>query len=114
MGSPLGPTLANAFLCHYKNECPSHVKPIVYQRYVDDIFVCFSSKEYLQSFIGYMNKQQKYIKFTSKTEQDNTFSFLDITTTHQNNKFKTSVYRKPIFSDVFTHYESYIDKTCKG
>ena len=113
MGSPLGPTLANAFLCHYKKECPSHVKPIVYQRYVDDIFVRFSSKEYLQSFIGYMNKQQKYIKFTSKTEQNNTFSFLDINTTHQNNKFKTSVYRKPIFSDVFTHYESYIDKTCK-
>ena len=45
MGSPLGPTLANAFLCHYEKEwldnCPSHFKPIVYRRYVDDIFVLF-------------------------------------------------------------------------
>ena len=52
MGSPLGPTLANAFLCHYEKEwlgnCPSHFKPIVYRRYVDDIFVLFSSKEHLQ------------------------------------------------------------------
>ena len=32
MGSPLGPTLANAFLCHYEkiwvNECPSQFKPV--------------------------------------------------------------------------------------
>ena len=35
MGSPLGPTLANAFLCHYEkiwlNECPSQFKPVVLQ-----------------------------------------------------------------------------------
>ena len=72
MGSPLGPTLANAFLCHYEKEwldnCPSHFKPIVYRRYVDDIFVLFSSKEHLQPFVDYMNKQHRCIKFTSKTE----------------------------------------------
>ena len=81
MGSPLGPTLANAFLCHYEKEwldnCPSHFKPIVYRRYVDDIFVLFSSKEHLQSCIDYINKQYWYIKFTFETEQNNTFSFLD-------------------------------------
>ena len=35
MGSPLGPTLANDFLCDYKKEwldnCPSHFKPIVHR-----------------------------------------------------------------------------------
>ena len=30
---------------------------------------------------------------------------------HQNNQLKTSLYRKPTFSGVFTHYESYIDKS---
>ena len=34
MGSPLGPTLANAFLCHYEKEwldnCPIHFKPVIY------------------------------------------------------------------------------------
>ena len=60
MSSLLGPTIANAFLCHYEKEwldnCPSHFKPIVYRSYVDDIFVLFSSKEHLQSFVDCMNK----------------------------------------------------------
>ena len=34
MGSPLGPTLANAIICHYEknwlNECPSQFKHVVY------------------------------------------------------------------------------------
>ena len=117
MGSPLSPTLANAFLCHYKKEwldnCPFHFKPIVCRRYADDIFVLFSSKEHLQLFVDYMNKQHRCKKFTSETEQNNTFSFLDINITHQNNQLKTSAYRKPIFSGVFTHFESYIDQSYK-
>ena len=55
MGSPLGPTLANAFLCHYEKEwlenCPSLFKPIVYKRYVDDIFVLFTDEEHVQRFL---------------------------------------------------------------
>ena len=80
MGSPLGPTLANVFLCYYKKEwldnCPSHFKPIVYRRYVDDIFVIFSSKEHLHPFVDYMHKQHRCIKFTSETKQNNNFFFL--------------------------------------
>ena len=45
MGSPLGPTLGNAFLCHYEKEwldnCPIHFKPMIYKKYVDYIFVLF-------------------------------------------------------------------------
>ena len=48
MGSPLGPTLANVFMCHFENiwleNCPTHFKPIVYGRFVDDIFLLFSKK----------------------------------------------------------------------
>ena len=76
MGSPLGPTLANAFLCHYEKEwlenCPSFFKPVVYKRYVDDICVLFTSKDHLQFFLDYMNKQHKCIRFTSVAES---FSF---------------------------------------
>ena len=39
---------------------------MIYKRYVDDIFVLFSSKKYLQYFVDYMNS----------------FSFLDIKTTN--------------------------------
>ena len=48
IGSPLGPTLANAFLCHYEKEwldnCPIHFKLMIYKRYVDDIFALFHLK----------------------------------------------------------------------
>ena len=60
-----------------------------------------------------MNKQHRFIKFTSETEQNNTFSFVDINITRQNNQLKTSVYKKPTFSGDFTHYESYIDQSYK-
>ena len=117
MGSHLGSTLANAFLCYYGKEwldnCPSHFELIVYRRYVDDIFVFFSSKEHSQSFVDYMNKQHIFIKFTSETEQNNTFFFLDINITSQNNQLKISVYSKPTFSGVFTCYESYVDQSYK-
>ena len=47
MGSPLGPTLANAFMCHWErkwlNECPPDFKPVLYKRYVDDTFLIFKS-----------------------------------------------------------------------
>ena len=47
MGSPLGPALANIFMCNFENkwlkDCPHSLKPVFYRRYVDDIFVLFSS-----------------------------------------------------------------------
>ena len=60
-----------------------------------------------------MNKQHKFLKFISEAEYDNSFSFLDIKITDNNQQFKTSVYRKTTFSDVFTHCESYVDQTYK-
>ena len=45
VGSPLGPSLVNAFLCHYEKEwldiCPIHFTPVICKRYVDDIFCSF-------------------------------------------------------------------------
>ena len=72
MDLALGPILANTFLCHYDKiwliECPSQFKPVVYRRYVDDIFVLFKSKEHLKLFVNYMNSKHKNIKFTFETE----------------------------------------------
>ena len=82
MGSPLGTTLADAFLCCYEktwlNECPSQFKPVVYKGYVDDIFVLLKSKDHLKLFVNYMNSKHRNIKFTFETEDSNNFSFLDV------------------------------------
>ena len=46
MGSTLGPTLANVFLCYHEKfwlqNCPSEFKPVIYRKYVDDIFLLFA------------------------------------------------------------------------
>ena len=66
MGSPLGPTLSNVFLCyHEKNwlqNCPSEFKPVIYRRYVDDKFLFFCSKHHIEKFRNYLNRQHKKIK----------------------------------------------------
>ena len=54
MGSPLGPTFANIFMCHleelFLNQCPVEFKPTFYRRYVDDTFVLFKSKSQAELF----------------------------------------------------------------
>ena len=117
MGSPLGPTLVNVFLCYHEKiwlqNCPSEFKPVIYRRYVDDTFLLFRSKHQIEKFRNYLNRQHKNIKFTSETENENSISFLDIKITRGNNKFMTSVYRKPTFSGVFTNFGSFIPKSYK-
>ena len=72
MGSPLGPSLANAFLAHYKqvwlDDCPDEFKPVYYKRYVDDIFVLFRSAHHLKKFSEHLNKKHANVKFTSEKE----------------------------------------------
>ena len=49
MGSPLGPLMANAFLCSIKEKLEQDNKlPEFYRRYVDDTFEkCTSSRRFL-------------------------------------------------------------------
>ncbi|XP_069975882.1 uncharacterized protein, partial [Penaeus vannamei] len=67
MGSPLGPTLANAFLSHehiWLSNCPIPFKPLYYKRFVDDTFLIFKSQEHGQEFLSYLNSQHPNVKFT--------------------------------------------------
>ena len=99
-------------MCHFENIwveiCPSHFKPIIYRRFLDDTFLLFRSKDHVEKFRNYLNKQHKNKKFTSEIEENGSLSFLDIKISRENNKFVTSVYRKPTFSGVFTNFESFI------
>ena len=67
IGSPLGSTLANAFLRYYEKEwldsCPIEFKPKLYKRYVDDIFVMFRSRDHVKKFVDYMNTKHPNIRF---------------------------------------------------
>ena len=111
MGFPLGPILANAFLCHFEkqwlSECPPDFLPKVFKRYVDDIFVMFLCQSHLKNFVNYMNTKHPNSKFTSEFEQNDFFSFLDAKITLSNNQLITSVFRKATFSGVFTNFTKF-------
>ena len=51
--------------------------------------------------------------FTVETEQNNKISILDVNVIREQGKFITSVYRKPTFSAVYTHFDSFIPDTYK-
>ena len=46
-------------------------------------------------------------------EQNGSLSFLGIKINCENNKFVTSVHRKPTFSGIFTNFESFISRYSK-
>lgn len=114
MGSPLGPTLANIFLCYYEKkwleECPEKIRPIFYKRYVDDIFILCDNENQVEQFQKYLNNKHKNMSFTFELEKQNQLAFLDINIIRENTSetFKTSLYRKPTFSGVYTNFKSFI------
>ncbi|XP_070000275.1 uncharacterized protein [Penaeus vannamei] len=112
MGSPLGPSYANAFLCYHEHnwliQCPPEFKPIYYRRYIDDTFVMFKHLLHVNLFLNYLNSKHQSIKFTCETQQNNQLPFLDMYVTNDNGRFHTSIYRKPTFTGLGLHFLSNI------
>ena len=73
MDSPLGPVLANIFLCHFEERwvTKGQIRPSLWYRYVDDTFTMFESKDTANEFLRYLNSRHESIKFTIDFEQDN-------------------------------------------
>ena len=117
MGSPLGPHFANSFMNYHEKiwleECPFEFKPKFYRRYVDDIFVLFENEKQLEKFRDYLNSKHKNINFTMELEKDGTLPFLDMLIDRNNGQITTSVYRKPTFTGVYTHYQSFLPSIYK-
>ena len=59
MGSPLDLSLVNAFLVNFEKNwmknCRFDCKPHYYRRYVENIFVFFTSPEHLEAFQSFLN-----------------------------------------------------------
>ena len=112
MGNPLGPTLANVFLCYYEklwlNNCPVEFKPVFYRRYIDDTFMLFKSRDHVPLFLNYLNNKHPNIKFTHEVEDNYKLIFLDIMVYRINNCFETSISRKNTFTGLGMRFDSFI------
>ena len=112
MGNPLGPTMANIFMCFFEKQwidtCPAEFKPVFYRRYVDDIFVLFKNPDHIKQFKDYLNGCHPNIKFTDEIENDDKLPFLDVNVCRQNGSFSTTIYRKSSFTGLYSNFKSLV------
>ena len=117
MGSPLGPTFANIFMCNFEerwlNACPLEFKPLQYYRYIDDTFLLFNREHHAEAFLNYLNSKHPAIRFTMEKEQKGRLPFLDVNVRRTAEGFSTSVFRKPTFSGLGTSFFSHCAKKFK-
>ena len=108
MGSPLGPTFANFYMCHIENKILKSLnhadKPIVYTRYVDDIYVKVKNENHLE-FIKKQFILNSKLNFTTEMG-GNKLSFLDVQLEENNGKIKTSTYTKSTNFGATINYRS--------
>ena len=111
MGLPHSASFANIFLCYHEQkwlaDCPNSFAPVFYRRYMDDTFVLFRDERHAQQFLDYLNSRHPSMKFTCELEENNKLSFLDTLIFKCNNKFNSSVFRKPTFSGLGLSFFSF-------
>ena len=111
MGSPLGPTFANIFMCSLEermlDDCPLAYHPLFYRRYVDDTFLLFRDRYQADRFLEYANDLHPNINFTIEYENENKLPFLDILVTRVDDHFNTTIYRKKTFTGLGANFYSH-------
>ena len=106
MGSPLGPTMANFFLAVLEEEWLCETvgeRPILYLRYVDDIFAIFRQGVDIDSFLTKINSSHPNIKFTVE-EANETLPFLDVEIKLKENSYDSWVWRKKTHTGVLLNF----------
>ena len=114
MGSPLGPLLANVFMCHIENQLEQkNMIPSFYRRYVDDTLVKMPNAESATDFLQVLNSVHPSLSFTMELEHEGSISFLGTVITRCGNTLKTEVYRKPTDTGLLLHFQSHVDSRYK-
>jgi len=94
MGSPLGPLLANTFMCSIEDKLEQENKiPSFYKRYVDDTLVIMSNAEMAHHFLTTLNCCHENLKFTMELAVENKITFLGMLIEKTGNQLETSVYQ---------------------
>ena len=113
MGSPLGPLLANAFMCDFEERHKEKLEELgitTWMRYVDDIFAELLESANEEEILNYLNNQHKSIKFTIEHAKNDALPFLD-TCVHKhcyndNYSYNVRLYHKPTFTGVYLNWTS--------
>jgi len=108
MGSPIAPIIADIFISKLEEKLNRFTtnKPKIWYRYVDDILCIFSKKQNITDFLSRKNKWHKNIQFRVVYEENKQLPFLDISIIRHQNKYETTIYRKPTTTDLYLLYDS--------
>ena len=110
MGSPLGPLMANSFMCNIEKQLETENKmPAFYKRYVDDTLSTMSNSETASEFLTTLNNSQPSIDFTMELEENGRLPFLGMDIIRNGSRLDTKVYRKPTDTGLLLHYHSHVD-----
>ena len=95
MGSPLGPLLANAFMCSIEETLEREGKmPTYYKRFVDDTLTIMPDKASEDNFLEILNQCHSSIKFTMETECNSMLPFLGTRLPNKHTHVETKLYVK--------------------
>ena len=96
MGTKMAPAYANLSMGDLEQNllAQSPLKPLVWWRYKDDIFmIWFHGKEKLSEFVNLLNSSHETIKFTHEVSPSK-INFLDVTVLLHNNNITTDLHVK--------------------
>ena len=114
MGSPLGPLMANAFMCNIEKQLETENKmPAFYKRYVDDTLSAMPDVEAAIEFLTTLNNSHPSIDFTMELEENGRLPFLGMNVIRNGCYLNTTVYRKPTDTGLLLHYHSHVDARYK-
>ena len=109
MGSPLGVLFANTYMSHVENQViPSFdndSKPIVYCRYIDDIFLLVRNVKTLHA-IKEKFESNSILKFTFEIEKCKHLPYLDVNVGRKGNRLTSAVHVKSTNSGDCLNYQS--------
>jgi len=103
MGSPIAPAMADIFMNNLEKQIDNYkgIKPTIYKRYVDDIFLVFNDKNAIEPFLSYMNNLHQRIKFTIEYEKNSELPFLDVKVMRKEGHYFTTQYFKPTDTSLY-------------
>ena len=114
MGSPLGPLLANVFMCSIEETLQQDgLLPPFYRRYVDDTLTIMPDRVTADHFLRKLNHCHSSVKFTMETEHDGSLPFLGVELLNRAPRIETKVYIKPTNTGLLLHYQSHVDDRYK-